>query len=392
MLADIYKKYFFLIISFFLLPVFINAQIFVNINTAGSTELETLNGIGPSKAQAVIDYRTQNGLFGNIEDIKNVSGIGDVTFLNIKDFITIGELNSTTTATTEDGNQASTQTTETSSSHYSATSVSSLKVTPGLEVSAGRDRLGTVGSPLEFKAETNIEYTKNSIFVWSFGDGSEGAGDVVTHTYMYPGDYALVLNVTGIKSKAVSRVNVKITDPKLSISQASADRIEISNNSKSEANLFGRALLVGDKVFNFPKDTIIKAGQKISFISNVTGLHPLSASEVFIIVLGESNESANIAATIEKQKLEQIVSINTELVGLQNQLAKLTAEIKPINSVSVASTPVISASPVVIEQPIEVRKTQKALVVDAVTGVKSSGIKGWFERIKMFFLGEFKIK
>jgi len=61
----------------------------VNINTATQTELETLPGIGPSTAQKIIDYRKQNGKFKSIEDIKNVSGIGDVKFNNIKDSITI---------------------------------------------------------------------------------------------------------------------------------------------------------------------------------------------------------------------------------------------------------------------------------------------------------------
>ena len=62
----------------------------ININTAGLEELDSLPGIGPSKAQAIIDYRTENGLFESIEDIINVSGIGEVTFNNIKDLITVG--------------------------------------------------------------------------------------------------------------------------------------------------------------------------------------------------------------------------------------------------------------------------------------------------------------
>lgn len=400
-----YRKYIFITVAVFLLPLFVIAQVLVNINTAGSLELETLNGIGPSKAQAIIDYRTQNGPFENIEDIKNVSGIGDVTFLNIKDFITVGEVNLTATSTEEDSTQTGTQTNETSSSqgssssssssHYSATSVSSLKVTPGLEVNAGRDRLGTVGSPLEFKAEINIEYTKNSVFVWSFGDGSEGVGEVVTHTYMYPGDYALVLNVSGSKSKAVSRVNVKVTDPKLIITQASIERIEIANNSKSEANLFGRALVVGGKVFTFPKDTIIKAGQKISFGVNVTGLYPVSSRDVFILVLGENTgqvRQVDITAKVEKQKLEQIASINTELAGLQNKLVELRKEEKSAPQASSVPPPTTVVSRV--EEPIKVHETQTASALDATTEieVKSSKIRDWFQKIKSFFLGEFKIK
>ena len=61
----------------------------VNINTAKQTELETLSGIGPSTALKIINYRKENGEFKNIEDLKNVPGIGDSKFEAIKDDICI---------------------------------------------------------------------------------------------------------------------------------------------------------------------------------------------------------------------------------------------------------------------------------------------------------------
>ncbi|MGG0657579.1 helix-hairpin-helix domain-containing protein [Rummeliibacillus pycnus] len=61
----------------------------VNINTADESGLTTLNGVGPSKAQAIIAYRTENGPFKTIEDIKNVKGIGEKTFESLKDFLTV---------------------------------------------------------------------------------------------------------------------------------------------------------------------------------------------------------------------------------------------------------------------------------------------------------------
>lgn len=62
----------------------------VNINTATQKELETLPGIGPTKAQDIINYRTQNGPFKSIEDIVKVKGIGEKTFESIKNLIRIG--------------------------------------------------------------------------------------------------------------------------------------------------------------------------------------------------------------------------------------------------------------------------------------------------------------
>ncbi|MGB9804176.1 helix-hairpin-helix domain-containing protein [Desulfofundulus sp.] len=61
----------------------------VNINTAGQQELESLPGIGPSLARRIIQYRETSGLFKVPEDIKNVSGIGDKKFEQLKDYITV---------------------------------------------------------------------------------------------------------------------------------------------------------------------------------------------------------------------------------------------------------------------------------------------------------------
>lgn len=61
----------------------------ININKATESELESLPGIGPATAQKIINYRNEKGKFNNIEDIKNVSGIGDSKYNNIKDLISI---------------------------------------------------------------------------------------------------------------------------------------------------------------------------------------------------------------------------------------------------------------------------------------------------------------
>lgn len=61
----------------------------VNINNATKEMLTSLSGIGDAKAQKIIDYRNENGLFKSIEDIKNVTGISEKLFEQIKEFITI---------------------------------------------------------------------------------------------------------------------------------------------------------------------------------------------------------------------------------------------------------------------------------------------------------------
>lgn len=61
----------------------------VNLNTATLAELDALPGIGPAIAQRIIDYRQQRGGFRRIEEIKNVSGIGDKLYSQIKDRISV---------------------------------------------------------------------------------------------------------------------------------------------------------------------------------------------------------------------------------------------------------------------------------------------------------------
>jgi len=61
----------------------------VNINSATAAELDSLSGIGPTKAQAIVDYRNQNGPFRSIDDLLNVTGIGPKTLETIRDQITV---------------------------------------------------------------------------------------------------------------------------------------------------------------------------------------------------------------------------------------------------------------------------------------------------------------
>lgn len=61
----------------------------ININTATQAQLETLPGIGPSTATKILAYRKEKGKFSKVEDIKEVSGIGNAKFEKIKDYITV---------------------------------------------------------------------------------------------------------------------------------------------------------------------------------------------------------------------------------------------------------------------------------------------------------------
>ncbi len=61
----------------------------INVNTAAASELESLPGIGPAKAQAIIDHRSRNGPFRTIDDLLSVPGIGPGTLESIRDLVTV---------------------------------------------------------------------------------------------------------------------------------------------------------------------------------------------------------------------------------------------------------------------------------------------------------------
>jgi competence protein ComEA len=71
------------------LSLSLNAIAGVNINTATQAELESLDGIGPTKAQSIINYRKHHGGFKSVDDLKQVDGIGNATLENLRKNISI---------------------------------------------------------------------------------------------------------------------------------------------------------------------------------------------------------------------------------------------------------------------------------------------------------------
>ena len=63
----------------------------VNLNTATVSQLATLPGIGETAAQRIVEYRDKNGGFKKVEELMNVKGIGEKSFLKLKPLVTLGD-------------------------------------------------------------------------------------------------------------------------------------------------------------------------------------------------------------------------------------------------------------------------------------------------------------
>lgn len=87
-----------LLVLITLLVMSFNVFAAVNLNTATQAELESLEGVGPVKAQAILDYRKKNGGFKSVDELEKVDGIGASTLENVRKNVTISGKTSVSTA------------------------------------------------------------------------------------------------------------------------------------------------------------------------------------------------------------------------------------------------------------------------------------------------------
>lgn len=150
---------------------------------------------------------------------------------------------------------------------------------------AGGDRSVIVGADTIF---TGVGYglegdvLKNAGFFWNFGDGTGKEGKSIFHTYSYPGEYLVTLDISSSKYAASDRIVVSVREAQVSISFADNDRIELSNNSDFEIDISMWRLQSGGKFFIFPKNTIILKKHKSIFPSSVTGLFVTDPNNVIL--------------------------------------------------------------------------------------------------------------
>jgi hypothetical protein len=356
---------------------------FSSLNNTGAT-VSIKDGGGN-----VIDQTTYSSTYGGSGDGNSLQRQNDGSWLAALSNPGTGTSSigaSSNSTTTDSGSNSATTTFSNSyatpispvvtSAHYSSIPISNKKIEASINLSAGRDRVGSVGSPMEFKADANFTYTRNGYFRWSFGDGTQQEGDVLSHTYEYPGDYVVVLNANFPEGKGVSRTNVRIIDSQLVILAADPEKIEIKNNSAQEISAYGRGIFSGNQTYLFPQDTLIKAGQSVILSSKTTGVHPFSKNEAHLITVGQT-EIPKIKTMIEEVKKEEIAKIEIQLAQLQSQLVYAYS----------AAQPKVDTSASASVEEVEIDKK-----VSATTSLIAASSSGWWGTVKKFFLGRNKLK
>lgn len=251
-----------LLIALFFVAPFVCADHSININTADQATLETLASIGPSKAQAIIDYRTQNGPFATIEDIQNVSGIGPATYANIKDHITVQGGNSTPPAPPSPSPSGS------SGSSAPSPQPGSQNVT--FTVDGGSDRIVIADADVQFAARAYSGKTlvENVAFMWNFGDGSVSDGANVIHRFDYPGSYAVVLTGSEGGVSASDSIAVSAEVAQLTLRTLSDGGIEIQNLAARDVDLTRWSIVSNGQRFTFPEHSLLLSKQSLRISPN----------------------------------------------------------------------------------------------------------------------------
>ncbi len=248
------------------------AATLVDINTADETLLDTLPGIGPSKAAAIVAYRSAHGPFAAIKDIQNVSGIGASTYAELAAFITVGAADTATE--TSSGNASST----TSASQNTQTSTGASTYVPPsavLTVEAGSDRNAVLETPLHLWASVKAKGgapDSSAQITWSFGDGSSSTGSSVDKTYRYAGTYLVTVTATNGLASAEDEFIVVAKPALVRIHAVTGDGITIANDASERLDLSGWRLSTDTVFFRIPNGTVLLPQANVLFPSNITNL------------------------------------------------------------------------------------------------------------------------
>ncbi|HRY31009.1 MAG TPA: lamin tail domain-containing protein [Candidatus Paceibacterota bacterium] len=255
-------------------PIFDSA---FSLNNTGE-ELKLINSAG-----AVEDAVTYSAELGG-NDTGNSLQLNDSVWIPVPP--TPGEINATEAADessddSEDGaddsdnDSGSSTETGSGSSHESQTDLSNYKPTIKLKISAGRERLASVNSPIKLELIHNQEENTKVKARWSMGDGHEVGGRKISYIFDRAGEYNIVVNAKFRKDLAVARTKIYVSDPDVKVELSDSGKgvdLLLKNNDGKEVNIGGYEIKQGGKSFVMADDTILSSGQILALSQATTGL------------------------------------------------------------------------------------------------------------------------
>lgn len=306
-------------------------------------------------------------------------GVPTLGLINTTQSIPLDNSNTTASTTTTSGS-SDTSASGNTSAHSSPAPLSDIENKIDFEISAGRDRLTSVGSSVTFAATpTKLQNIteQNVTYGWSFGDGTVGQGINPNHSYKFAGEYAVVVNAFAVGEQAVSRLNVRVVSPDFSLTRVSGG-VEISNKSGTEVNLEGWILKSEKKTFTFPKDTLIPAGKRVTFADEITGMDFGSVDLVNPMQKSFATLSPVISQSVSG------VSVSTTSSNLENIQVKIDevkttlAKISPVQKVVTPVVTITKPSAPLVSEPVlaEASSSQSTNVATVFEATKQTGFVG----------------
>lgn len=209
------------------------------------------------------------------------------------------------------------------------------------------------GAGLEFQSESiglNGFALENEKYIWNFGDGMIGEGKSVYHTYMYPGNYVLVLDVSSGKYSASDRVELKVIDPRISINSAGADFVELRNDSSYLLDLSYWILESNAGRYVLPKNSFIlaKSNVKYSISSTQDGiffarlLFPNGEEAARWSVLEDAGDVGDTVFQVSGVSESDIISIShTNIETVDTKITSQKGDLNVIKSASVVDSQIV---------------------------------------------------
>jgi hypothetical protein len=300
---------------------------------------------------------------------------------------------STSTATSTATSSASTTSTTTVTENvYTPTyyTKSSWPTTEKVYLKAGDNRIAITGKEISFKPRL-LNGDKQDIYTgvynWSLGDGYAKEGREITHTYQYPGEYSVTLEVILDKSTVEDTFFIHVIDPKFTIKYTDADTgaySEITNDSLEILDIGEMVLSREDfpvKKFIIPKNTVILPKRSIKITSELTGF-ATSTSEIslgfkngrkvasFTNQRPKSNEASTSTGSVSSVSVMTLEDFKRLYPEGYTQLPHITPKATETANATVSKTII---NPVTLKN-IKNKTVLKPLVVKTETQTAKSGV------------------